>query len=1057
MFGFLTKIFGSKREKDLNQLRPYVEEINSKYKEFNLLSNDQIRNEVVKLKEFYSNNISKEREECKLAKDNLINNNSIDKVKIRELQLNLTNAKKKLRDKSEKLLMEMLTTAFAIAKDTARRFTELDEIVVTETPFDRLLISENRDYIKKKDNNTVTWLTSWDVMGNRKKWNMIHFDVQLMGGIVLHQGKIAEMATGEGKTLVATLAVFLNALTGDGVHLVTVNDYLSRRDYYLNRPFYEFLGLTIGCLDITSPGSVERRNAYLCDIVYGTNNEFGFDYLRDNMAFREEDCVQRENNYAIIDEVDSVLIDDSRTPLIMSGDYSEGDVEIYKKLQPEVKKLVEAQTQAVNLFLLKAKDRISKNEKDEETGLALFRAYRGYPKYRPLVKFLSEPGIKLFLEKTESTYLENNSQRMPEVDQELYFYVEEKFNNVELTDKGYDFLSVRIGDPDFFILPDVSIDIDRIDNDPSISDEAKKNMRNKIFKNYSLKTNRIHVVQQLLKAYTLFEKNVDYVVLDNRVLIVDESTGRKLEGRRYSDGLHQALEAKEHVEISNLTKTYATITLQNYFRLYNKLAGMTGTAELEAAEFWDIYKLDVVQIPPNKKIIREDKNDIIYKTKKVKLAAIVEKIVELSKAGRPVLVGTTSVDDSEMLSRMLSLKKIKHQILNAKYHEKEAEIIAHAGESGTVTIATNMAGRGTDIKLDKKALEAGGLAIIGTERHNSRRIDKQLRGRAGRQGDPGSSQIYMSFEDNLLRRTVGIRRAQMFIDSLKDDEVIDSPLVTKTITSAQKKEEENDFGYRKRLLEYDDVLNKQRSKIYEFRKEALKKEIINSDVFNMIWSVVKNYILLKHNDEIQYEDVKRRYKQICNFDYPESVESFEDKLDDELLSAIYEDFVKKYKEKCIDIDNKIFDLREPKNRIYKFSVSDDTYNINVEADLVNNKFENVQLRSEYLMRLIISNISIFFIDTYWQKHLQKMDDLKKSVQNAYYEQNDPLVIFKFESYELFVEMLVAINCDIIKFVFTCNIDHVESQLVDDNISIVISKKNETLSSFRKKMKSLTNG
>lgn len=1057
MFGFLTKIFGSKREKDLNQLRPYVEEINSKYKEFNLLSNDQIRNEVVKLKEFYSNNISKEREECKLAKDNLINNNSIDKVKIRELQLNLTNAKKKLRDKSEKLLMEMLTTAFAIAKDTARRFTELDEIVVTETPFDRLLISENRDYIKKRDNNTVTWLTSWDVMGNRKKWNMIHFDVQLMGGIVLHQGKIAEMATGEGKTLVATLAVFLNALTGDGVHLVTVNDYLSRRDYYLNRPFYEFLGVTIGCLDITSPGSVERRNAYLCDIVYGTNNEFGFDYLRDNMAFREEDCVQRENNYAIIDEVDSVLIDDSRTPLIMSGDYSEGDVEIYKKLQPEVKKLVEAQTQAVNLFLLKAKDRISKNEKDEETGLALFRAYRGYPKYRPLVKFLSEPGIKLFLEKTESTYLENNSQRMPEVDQELYFYVEEKFNNVELTDKGYDFLSVRIGDPDFFILPDVSIDIDRIDNDPSISDEAKKNMRNKIFKNYSLKTNRIHVVQQLLKAYTLFEKNVDYVVLDNRVLIVDESTGRKLEGRRYSDGLHQALEAKEHVEISNLTKTYATITLQNYFRLYNKLAGMTGTAELEAAEFWDIYKLDVVQIPPNKKIIREDKNDIIYKTKKVKLAAIVEKIVELSKAGRPVLVGTTSVDDSEMLSRMLSLKKIKHQILNAKYHEKEAEIIAHAGESGTVTIATNMAGRGTDIKLDKKALEAGGLAIIGTERHNSRRIDKQLRGRAGRQGDPGSSQIYMSFEDNLLRRTVGIRRAQMFIDSLKDDEVIDSPLVTKTITSAQKKEEENDFGYRKRLLEYDDVLNKQRSKIYEFRKEALKKEIINSDVFNMIWSVVKNYILLKHNDEIQYEDVKRRYKQICNFDYPESVESFEDKLDDELLSSIYEDFVKKYKEKCIDIDNKIFDLREPKNRIYKFSVSDDTYNINVEADLVNNKFENVQLRSEYLMRLIISNISIFFIDTYWQKHLQKMDDLKKSVQNAYYEQNDPLVIFKFESYELFVEMLVAINCDIIKFVFTCNIDHVESQLVDDNISIVISKKNETLSSFRKKMKSLTNG
>lgn len=1057
MLGFLTKIFGSKKEEDLKKLKPYIEKINSEYVRLNSLSNDELRDEVRKLKEFYFDNIKKEKDDYKTAKDNLINNTSIDKTEIRSMEINVENCKKNLKNKSEKVLLEMLPTAFAIIKDTARRFTESDEIVVKETLFDSALLADGRDYIKKGQGDNVVWLTSWDVMGDNKRWSMIHFDVQLMGGIVLHQGKIVEMATGEGKTLVSTLPIFLNGLTGEGVHLVTVNDYLSRRDFYLNRPIFEFLGLSVGCIDITDPGSAERRKAYYSDITYGTNNEFGFDYLRDNMSVNAEDCVQRENNYAIIDEVDSVLIDDSRTPLIMSGEYVDGDIELYAKLQPIVKRLVEVQTTAVNKFLLDAKSGISQDKKDEETGLALFRAYRGYPKYKPLVKFLSEPGVKLFLEKTENIYLENNAQRMPEVDQELYFYIEEKLNNVELTDKGYEFLSVKIGDPGFFVLPDVSIDIDKIDNDPGMSEEAKSNMKNKIFKDYTLKTNRIHVAQQLLRAYTLFEKDFDYVVINDKVLIVDESTGRILDGRRYSDGLHQALEAKEHVTISSLSKTYATITLQNYFRLYNKLSGMTGTAELEAAEFWSIYKLDVVQIPTNKTVIRDDKNDIIYKTKKVKFAAIVDKIVELSKSGRPVLVGTTSVDDSEMLSRMLGLKKIKHQILNAKYHKKEADIISHAGESGVVTIATNMAGRGTDIKLDKQALEAGGLAIIGTEKHNSRRVDRQLRGRAGRQGDPGSSQFFISFEDDLMRMTLGNSRTQMFIDSLKDDEVIESSLVTKSISNAQKKMEENDFGYRKRLLEYDDVLNKQRGKIYDFRREALKKEIINSDIYNMIWSVVNNYILLKSDDEIRYDDVKRRYKQISNFEYFDDIDSFEDKLDSELLSSIYKDFVEKYCQKCLDIDSSIFNPSEDNEGIYKFSVSDDNYNINVEADLINNKFDDVKARSEYLMRLIISKVSIFFIDMYWQKHLQKMDDLKKSVQNAYYEQNDPLIVFKFESYELFTEMIVAINCDIVKFVFHCSLNGFEKHDKDDvNINVIVKdvSNKESSEEFRKKLKQI---
>ena len=1057
LFGSFAKLFGSKSDSDLKKIIPYVELIKEEYSKLKDLTNDELRNETLKQKQYYIDNTNVERENYNTARMNLIKNNSIDKVQINEMQLKIKKEKKKLKEKSDKVLMEMLPKVFAIVKETARRFSENDSIEVTANLFDRSLVSDDRDYIRISGDKAI-WNTSWDVMKNLKKWDMVHFDVQLIGGIVLHQGKIAEMATGEGKTLVSTLPIFLNALTGNGVHLVTVNDYLAKRDFYWNRPIFEFHGLSVGCIELTDPGTAERRRAYQCDITYGTNNEFGFDYLRDNMSSKKEDCVQRDHNDAIVDEVDSVLIDDARTPLIISGEYDNGDVKVYEKLQPVVKKLFETQVTAVNKFLLKAKDGFLNGEKTEEIGLALFRAYRGYPKYKPLIKFMSEPGVKLFKEKSENIYLENNSQRMPEVDAELYFYIDEKYNNVELTDNGFDFLSGQLGDDKFFLLPDISIDINNIDLSTELSEKEKTEKKNKIFNDYILKTNRIHVVQNLLRAYCLFEKNIDYVVLNGMVLIVDEQTGRILHGRRYSDGLHQALEAKELVKIAKSSKTYATITLQNYFRLYEKLAGMTGTATTEAVELYDIYKLDVVSIPTNKKVIREDKNDLVYKTKKIKFAAVVDKVVELSNSGRPVLVGTTSVDTSEMLSRMLTLKKIKHQVLNAKYHEKEAEIIAHAGESGTVTIATNMAGRGTDIKLDKKALEAGGLAIIGTERHESRRVDQQLRGRAGRQGDAGSSQFYVSFEDDLMRMSLGERRTQMFIDGLNDDDVIEGGLITRTIARAQKKVEENNFGYRKRILEYDDVLNKQREKEYERRRVALRNEIINSDVYNIIWGVVKNYILLD-GEESNYEDVCRRYQSIVGTEYLVDRGSFMDMLYSELLDSIYKDFIDKYINKCIYIDSKIFPDGSNKNIKYKFSISDSEHRVNVIADFINNSFEDNKDRAEYLMRLVISKVSIFFTDFYWQKHLQVMDDLKKSVQNASYEQTDPLVVFKFEAFDIFVKLVTSINCDIIKFVLQCDFEGVEEEIdstefINDIVNKVIE--GDSLKDLKKKLKVLTN-
>lgn len=1061
-------IFGTKSEKKLKEIKPLLDKINKEYTRLYSLSNDELREETNKLRGIIQENIKKEKDDYKKAKEAFIKNTSIEKSVIDNLEANIKNTSEKLKNKKEDVLMKILPKAFAIVKDTARRFTENEEIRVSVTSFDRILFAKNRDYININGDEAI-WKTTWNVMKHSIKWNMIHYDEQLIGGIVLHQGKIAEMATGEGKTLVSTLPIFLNALTGDGVHLVTVNDYLAKRDCMWNRPIFEFHGLTVACIDETDPGSNERRKAYAADITYGTNNEFGFDYLRDNMSSEEKELVQRQHNYAIVDEVDSVLIDDARTPLIISGPTDYDNTKDYSTFQPFVKNLVDEQKKIVNKFLLEAKDGIAKGIKNEETGLALFRAYRGLPKNKDLIKFLSEPGIKLFMEENEAIYLENNCQRMPEVDKELFFYIEEKFRNVELTDKGFDFISRQAGNSDFFKLPDIGIEIDKIEKDSESTDREKEIQKKLIFQNYKLKSKRVHVIQQLLKAYTLFEKEVDYVVLGGRVLIVDEQTGRILDGRRYSDGLHQALEAKEFVKIEKPSQTHATITLQNYFRLYSKLAGMTGTAETEAAEFLDIYKLDVVVIPTHKKMIREDKDDIVFKTARAKFNEIINMVIELSKSGRPVLVGTTSVEISELLSKMLKMKKIPHQVLNAKYHQQEAEIVAKAGVSGTVTIATNMAGRGTDIKLDEKALKAGGLAIIGSERHESRRVDRQLRGRAGRQGDPGSSQFLVSFEDDLMRKTIGNSNAQRFIDTLADDEVIQSGMVTRSIERAQKKVEENNFGYRRRLLEYDDVLNTQREKIYTTRRNALKKEIVNSDVFNILLHVVKKYILQQEDPEEQlnYSEVKNRYFEITDLEFFETKKEFDDELYDDILKKTYYNFIEIYKNKCLEIFKKVSldmqNIPEDKAKMRKITIAAEQFIIDIDVDFENNKFTTEQLAGEYLMRLIVAEVSINFIDEYWKKHLRNIDDLKKSVQNAYYEQKDPLLIFKFESFELFMGMITKINSNIVEFLFKAKVlnDEEKEKYISDLSVGRINLQQEILekqiqTQMKKKLKTLLN-
>ncbi len=1042
LFGMLALFFGFKDEKDLKKVQPYLKKINQLTEDYRELSSDQLRQKTQDLKDYIQEKLKGQREILKGAEKNLEENTSVNPITIDRLYNDIKVAKENINKTLEGVLDEILPQAFAIMKETTRRFSEFDEIVVTASDFDRKVAAKH-EYVSI-DGEDAVWKSHWDVLGHDIVWDMVYYDVQLIGGIILHQGKIAEMATGEGKTFVVTLPVFLNALAGEGVHVVTVNDYLAKRDCHWMQPIFEFHGLSTACIDETRPNSKKRREAYLADITYGTNNEFGFDYLRDNMATSIDEVAQRGHHFAIVDEVDSILIDDARTPLIISGPTENDNSQSFIDYQPYVKNIYEAQCKIVNKFLLKAKEILPKDPKNEEGRKALFRAYRGLPKYRPLIKFLSEPGIKMILEEIEDYYMEDNCRLMPEADEELYFAIEEITHSVELTDKGFEYIANLKEDKDFFVMPDIAIEIANIENDESLNDIEKGIKKNSLISNFSLKAERLHVVKQLLKAFALFNKDIDYVVMNGKVLIVDEQTGRILDGRRYSDGLHQALEAKENVKIEKPTQTSATITLQNYFRLYHKLSGMTGTASTEANEFYDTYKLDVVVIPTNKTILRDDKEDMVFKTARAKFEAVTEQIVELSKSGRPVLVGTTSVDISELLSRMLTLKKIKHQVLNAKYHQQEAEIVAHAGEVGTVTIATNMAGRGTDIKLTPESRQAGGLAIIGTERHESRRVDRQLRGRAGRQGDVGSSQFFVSFEDNLMRMGMN-DTVQRFVDKLDENEVIQSSMVSKAIERAQKKVEQNNYGFRKRLLEYDDVLNKQRDIIYKRRKVALEKKNVYTSSLNLLYFVAKNSIVKMNEESIsEYDDAAKIFHQISDSEFPIEKRKFTVHNAGKSTTQIYEKFVELYQQQCEKVDSILkekfdflFDVEgnyEDEDE-YTFKFIKDGENIYVDA----NVGELRKNGGKELMRVLESTVTIFFIDKEWQSHLQIMDDLKHSVQHAHYEQKDPLLIYKLDAFDVFMEMIVRLNCEIVEFLLKANLFVEEKiEVEDDNDRLVLN-------------------
>jgi preprotein translocase subunit SecA len=920
---------------------------------------------------------------------------------------------------SEKVLNEILPEAFAVVKETARRFKENSTITVTATPKDRQL-SASKSYIKIEGDN-ATWANSWDAAGKAITWDMIHYDVQLIGGVVLHQGKIAEMQTGEGKTLVATLPLYLNALTGNGVHLVTVNDYLAKRDSTWKAPLFEFHGMTVDCIDNHQPNSPERRKAYEADITYGTNNEFGFDYLRDNMAHAPEDLVQRKHNFAIVDEVDSVLVDDARTPLIISGPVPQGDRHEFNELKPKVENLVTLQRKLATDCLTDAK-RLFKEGNSKEAGFNLLRSYRALPKSKALIKFLSEEGVKQLLQKTENQYMQDNNREMPKIDEALYFVIEEKNNQVELTDNGIQYLS-QDTDAQFFVLPDIGTEIAQIEKE-NLSTEAEAERKEELFKDFSIKSERIHTLTQLLKAYTLFEKDTEYVIMENKVMIVDEQTGRIMDGRRYSDGLHQAIEAKENVKIEAATQTFATITLQNYFRMYSKLGGMTGTAVTEAGEFWEIYKLDVVEIPTNRPMARKDKEDLIYRTVREKFNAVIEDVVELSKEGRPVLIGTTSVEISELLSRMLKIRGIQHNVLNAKMHKSEAEIVAEAGKPGVVTIATNMAGRGTDIKLSDEVKKAGGLAIIGTERHDSRRVDRQLRGRAGRQGDVGSSQFYVSLEDNLMR-LFGSERVAKVMDriGLKEGEVIQHSMMTKSIERAQKKVEENNFGVRKRLLEYDDVMNAQREVVYKRRRHALHGERLKVDIANMMYDTCE--LVVEQNklagDFKNYEFELIRYFSISS---PISEAEFGKLSDREITGKTYKAVLDHYNDKIARNASEAFpiikNVYENNNGQYLRIIvpfTDGIKSLNVVTDLE----KAYTSEGKTLVTDFEKNITLAIVDEAWKKHLRKMDELKQSVQLAVHEQKDPLLIYKFEAFNLFKKMIDDVNKEVISFLFKGNL------------------------------------
>ena len=1002
---FLSSIFGNKSTRDMKEIQPWVNKVKAVYPEIEKLDNDALRAKTQELKTYIRNSAAEQRAKV----DELKAKVESTELEDREALFNqIDKIEKEILDIYEKALDEVLPTAFAIVKDTARRFSENEEIVVTATDFDRELAA-TKDFVRIEDDKAI-YVNHWQAGGNEVTWNMVHYDVQLFGGVVLHKGKIAEMATGEGKTLVATLPVFLNALTGNGVHVVTVNDYLSKRDSEWMGPLYMFHGLSVDCIDKYQPNSDARRKAYLADITFGTNNEFGFDYLRDNMAISPKDLVQRQHNYAIVDEVDSVLIDDARTPLIISGPVPKGDDQLFEQLKPLVERLVEAQKKLATQYLADARRLIASDDKkqQEEGFLALYRSHKALPKNKPLIKFLSEQGIKAGMLKTEEIYMEQNNRRMHEVTDPLYFVIDEKLNSVDLTDKGVDLISGKTSDPEFFVLPDITAQLSALENETQLSDEERLAKKDELLTNYAIKSERVHTINQLLKAYTMFEKDDEYVVIDGQVKIVDEQTGRIMEGRRYSDGLHQAIEAKEGVKVEAATQTFATITLQNYFRMYHKLAGMTGTAETEAGEFWDIYKLDVVVIPTNRPIARIDMNDRVYKTKREKYKAVIEEIEKMVAAGRPVLVGTTSVEISEMLSKMLDMRKIPHNVLNAKLHQKEAEIVAKAGQSSTVTIATNMAGRGTDIKLSPEVKAAGGLAIIGTERHESRRVDRQLRGRAGRQGDPGSSVFFVSLEDDLMRLFSSERIASV-MDKLgfKEGEMIEHSMISKSIERAQKKVEENNFGIRKRLLEYDDVMNKQRTVVYAKRRHALMGERIGMDIVKMIEDRCANAITAP-----DYENCKMDCLQTLAMEPPFTEEEFRNEKKEALLDKTFNAAMELFKRKTDRMAQVAYpvikQVYENQGAFYQnilIPITDGKRVYNISCNLK----AAYESECKEVVKSFEKAILLHVIDEAWKENLRELDELKHSVQNASYEQKDPLLIYKLESVNLFDAMVDKIN------------------------------------------------
>ena len=1027
----LQSLFGNKSTRDMKLIQPLVEKVKATYDEIKALSNDQLRAKTKEIQAHVQNAAKEQKEKIAELKAQ-IEETPIDE---RESLFNqIDKLEKEALEVYEVALNEVMPVAFGIMHDTARRFTENEEIVVTATDFDRDLAA-TKDFVRIEGDNAI-YSNHWIAGGNDTKWDMIHYDVQIFGGIALHQGKIAEMATGEGKTLVATLPVFLNALTGNGVHVVTVNDYLAKRDSEWMGPLYEFNGLSVDCIDKHRPNSPERRKAYMADITFGTNNEFGFDYLRDNMSNSPEDLVQRAHNYAIVDEVDSVLVDDARTPLIIAGPIPKGDDQMFEEYQPLVERLVDVQRKLATQYLAEAKQLITEGQEQndqkklDEGFLSLYRSFKSLPKNKPLIKYLSEEGIKAGMLKTEEIYMENNNRKMPEAVAPLYFVVDEKQNSCDLTDKGTEWLAKQVNDSELFVLPDIATQLSALEADKTMSSEQKIDLKDELLNHYAIQSERVHTLQQLLKAYTMFNKDDEYVVIDGEVKIVDEQTGRIMEGRRWSDGLHQAVEAKEHVKVEAATQTFATITLQNYFRMYHKLAGMTGTASTEAGEFWDIYKLDVVEIPTNRPIARNDMDDRVYKTAREKYAAVIDEIEDLRKQGRPVLVGTTSVEISELLSKMLNMRKIDHEVLNAKQHQKEASIVAKAGQStnglGAVTIATNMASRGTDIKLSPEVKAAGGLAIIGTERHESRRVDRQLRGRAGRQGDPGSSVFYVSLEDKLMRLFASERIASI-MDRLgfKEGERIESPMISKSIERAQKKVEENNFGVRKHLLEYDDVMNKQRTVIYEKRRHALLGERIGMDITNIIWDRVIN--IIQTND---YEGCKEAFIKIFAMECPFTEEEFINTPHDVLEERTFQMAMGTFKRKTDRLQEvtyptikEVYETQGDRFERIVVPITDGKRIVQIVCDLK----EAYETEAKSVIKQFEKNVMLHIIDDCWKENLRQLDELRHSVQNASYEQKDPLLVFKLESVKLFDNMVNEMNDRITSLLMRAQL-HVEQQV-----------------------------